>query len=124
MSGRQYRLSRWLIRALLPENAIGAYVLWEDSQPIYTGRSDTSLRCRLIKHSRVFEDAYFHVRHQSLRVSGFDLECSVYHALGSTIRNQIHPRRPGFAADDCIFCNAALRRIEAAWLPGSLPTNL
>ncbi|GAB2646731.1 hypothetical protein GCM10009743_22980 [Kribbella swartbergensis] len=51
MTSRRYRLSPWLIRVIIPPATLGAYVLWDDSAPIYVGRSDTDLRRRLISHA-------------------------------------------------------------------------
>lgn len=54
---RLYRLSPWLIRALIPVGYIGTYKLFRlgETEPIYVGRSDTCLRNRLLRHAQANE---------------------------------------------------------------------
>lgn len=114
---RRYRLTSWLVRCLLPDDAIGTYVLWDQEQPVYAGRSDTSLRRRLIEHARVLAGTHFTFNVIHSPAAAFDLECSLYHALPRTIRNQIHPDRPEHVAAECSFCRTVLDRIRSARLP-------
>lgn len=119
-TGRRYHLTSWLIRCLIPDDVIGTYVIWDHEKPVYTGRSDTSLRRRLIEHARTTEGTHFtfDVIHSS--EAAFDLECSSYHALPVTIRNHIHPDRPDRVTAECSFCRAVLHRVGSARLPAGL----
>jgi len=39
------------INEMIPANTLGAYILLEETKPIYIGRSDTCLKRRLLKHN-------------------------------------------------------------------------
>lgn len=104
MTPRRYALKPWLIRALIPEGVMGTYVLWSPSAPVYVGRSDTSLRRRLLEHARQWPDIYFTFDEASSPEDAYAMECSLFHALGEHTSNIDHPQR--VAADDppCLFC--------------------
>ncbi|MEO9322233.1 hypothetical protein ABFT23_02000 [Nocardioides sp. C4-1] len=108
MNARRYQLRPWLIRTLLPPTTIGAYVLWESDRPVYAGRSDTSLRRRLLEHAGRRSAEYFSYDAASSVSAAFDMECSLFHALGSGLRNSIHPQRPYDRHHDCAFCASSV----------------
>jgi hypothetical protein len=93
----------WLVRRLLPADAVGTYVLWDGHAPFYTGRSNTSLRRRQTEHSRVFMDAHFTSDIAHLFGIAFDTECSLFHALVGGAINQIHLGCPENSTA-CPFC--------------------
>lgn len=93
MIPRRYALKPWLIRALLPESIIGTYVLWSPTAPVYVGRSDTSLRRRLIEHAGVWPDIFFTYDIAFSAQDAYAMECSLFHALGDHTSNIDHPQR-------------------------------
>jgi hypothetical protein len=111
---RRYRLSPWLIRALIAPATVGAYVLWDGPMPAYVGRSDNDLRQRLVHHALQGRGGYFSF--DSVRSPGqaFNLECSLYHALAGSTTNLIHPARPRQQVTVCAFCfgGALAARLE------------
>jgi len=117
---RAYRLAPWLVRALIPPGVTGTYVLLANGHAIYTGRSDTDLRRRLVEHARAGRGEFFDFDAHAHRRAAFVTECAAYHALGAGLENRIHPASPAGTGDDCPFCPATI----AATIGGRLqPDN-
>lgn len=95
MSGPRYMLKPWLIRALIPDSVIGAYILWSPSAPVYVGRSDTSLRRRLLEHAFAWPDIYFTFDIVSSSEDACACEWSLLHALGERTLNVDPAQRMG-----------------------------
>lgn len=123
-TSRRFRLRPWLVRCLLPADAIGTYVLWDRRAPFYAGRSDTSLRRRLTEHAHNFTEAYFTFDIAHTSDIAFDMECSLFHALDGGVINRIHPGRPGFSAAACPFCRDSFEAVRMARLPEALAASL
>jgi hypothetical protein len=116
-------LRPWLIRTLLPPSTIGAYVLWDQDTPVYAGRSDTSLRRRLLEHTANRSVQYFSYDAAPSVTAAYEMECSLFHALGPALRNAIHPHRPHAQHHDCAFCSETVARVRArARAVGTLTT--
>lgn len=111
---RLYRLSRWLIRALIPVGYIGTYKLFRvgEAEPIYIGRSDTCLRNRLLRHAEANRADYFDYDIQWTLENCFIDECSAYHALLGKTDNLIHPAKPHGLNVKCPFCHSILDQIR------------
>lgn len=119
MTPRRYALKPWLIRALIPERTLGAYVLWSPSAPVYVGRSDTCLRRRLVEHARSWPDIFFTYDVAFSGQDAYSMECSLFHALGERTSNIDHPQRCGANDPLCPFCIDSVQLIQANRL--SLP---
>lgn len=106
---RLYRLKPWFIRALIPSGLIGTYVLYvNDSlgyRPVYTGRSDTDLRRRLINHPLMGHATHFDYDVFNSPEKAFIVECAKYHISTDIYLNQIHPATPANSNIKCPFCN-------------------
>lgn len=109
---RRYALKPWLVRALIPKHVIGTYVLWSPSAPVYVGRSDTSLRRRLLEHSRTWPDIYFTYDVAVSVEAAYSMECSLFHALGEHTTNADHPQRASGHDVECIFCMTTFQDIQ------------
>lgn len=113
---RLYRLSAWLIRALIPQNCIGTYTLFTKSgqalNAFYIGRSDTCLRRRLISHASHRKAHYFDYQVQWTAEKAFIAECAAYHALADATANIIHPAHPKGKEISCPFCRSVFEQIR------------
>ena len=102
--GIRYEIS--VVRALIPEGVIGAYLLLLKNVPIYAGRSDVCLRDRLINHHLL--GVATHVMYQPCRdpFQAFCIEGFWFHTLrrGDGGLNMIHPARPKNEPRKCPFC--------------------
>lgn len=107
MTGRRFRLSPWLVRALIPDGVIGVYVLWSPTAPVYVGRSDTSLRRRLLEHARTWPDVFFAFDVAFSPEDAYRMECCLFHALGDRTTNIDHPQR--VTSDDAAATSARTR---------------
>lgn len=117
---RTYRLVPWVIRALIPHHLPGTYTLFNTTGTIYTGRSDTDLRRRLVEHARTGRAEYFDFDPHRSVGAAYLTECASYHALGTGLQNAIHPAAPRGTTETCPFCRlAALDTIAARLRPGT-----
>jgi hypothetical protein len=113
---RLYRLSPWLVRALIPSGLIGSYVLYSHTDAgvriQYVGRSDTDLRRRLVSHASRRLAAYFDYAVQHSAEHAYVMECASFHALARRITNRVHPARPRGVRSPCPFCRHVAQRIR------------
>lgn len=95
------------IRAMLPPNVVGAYVLLNGPTPFYVGRSDSCLANRLLHHEYLPEATHVYWEVCRNPVLAFHCEAFWYdHAGGSgTLRNRVHPARPVGHDGPCPFCS-------------------
>lgn len=101
---RPFRLTPWLVRALIPERRIGTYTLHRGGSVIYIGRSDTDLQRRLIQHAAAHRAEFFtYDVHHSVQ-HAFEVESSMYHNLQGSLTNCIHPAAPAINGARCPFC--------------------
>ncbi|MFJ6522575.1 GIY-YIG nuclease family protein [Streptomyces filamentosus] len=112
MRSRSFRLTPWVVRALIPEGYIGTYVLYRHGAPHYIGRSDTCVRRRLLKHCASARGEYFTYDVHFSADQAFTAECSLFHALRPQLTNILHPDRPNFSQAICLFCPATLRAVR------------
>jgi predicted GIY-YIG superfamily endonuclease len=105
MTPRLLRLRPWLIRALIPANHIGTYMLYGDQGELfYVGRSDTDVQRRLIRHASDRRGEYFTYDIHHTVTSAFDVECALFHIHAETLSNRLHPDKPDFHPVTCAFC--------------------
>jgi hypothetical protein len=103
---RIYRLVPWLVRATVPGERPGSYMLFAAGQAIYAGRSDTDLRRRLLHHARNRRGDYFDFDANARPHAAFVVECANYHAVDD-LQNRIHPAAPAASNERCPFCRTA-----------------
>ncbi len=105
---RLYKLTPWLIRMIIPSQLIGTYTLYlNDSlgcRPVYTGRSDTDLRRRLISHPLMGYATHFEYNTYDCPEKAFIVECAQYHLSKGIYLNKIHPAIPNGSLISCPFC--------------------
>ena len=87
--------SSW-ISELIPNNTIGAYLLWNEIEPIYVGRSDNCLKTRLITHNHRGEATHVTWQVANTPSQAYQFECFWYSWAKQQNRclNQIAPARP------------------------------
>lgn len=108
MKSRLYKLSPWLIRALIPMGIKGTYILYvkkgSNLVPVYVGRSDTDLQRRLLNHSYFTVAHYFEYFHFDSLEKAFLSESSLFHCFEDTVLNEIHPATPHSSSIVCPYC--------------------
>lgn len=113
MTGSRFRLTPWLVRALISDSAIGVYVLWSPTAPVYLGCSDTSLRRRLLEHARTWPDLTFTYDAALSPEDAYRMECCLFRALGDGTTNIGHPPRVTCEDFGCEICpNTLLPLLE------------
>lgn len=108
---RLYRLHPWLVRALIPPDRVGSYILYRAAFPIYVGRSDTDLRRRLLQHAEAGTAEYFSYDVHPSPSHAHRAECSLFHAADGPLTNCIHPDAPDYLDIQCSFCSASLHEV-------------
>jgi hypothetical protein len=101
---RLYLLKPWMVRALIPSNLAGAYVLYRDGRPVYAGRSDRNLQGRLVTHARGRRAPHFSFAVYPDPARAYDMECALYHSLHPDLTNLIHPASPAGSDRECPVC--------------------
>lgn len=118
MTRRLLRLRPWLVRALIPANQIGTYLLYTDQGNLfYIGRSDTDIQRRLVRHSTDRRGEYFTYDIHHTVTSAFDVECALFHIHADKLSNRLHPDRPDFHLVTCAFCPHSAARIPSREQP-------
>lgn len=113
MKPRLLRLRPWLVRALIPPQYIGTYVLYTSTGvPSYIGRSDTDLRRRLLRHCTNRRGVYFTYDVHNSPLNAYEIECALFHTLTPDISNRIHPDRPTYQRASCVYCRATQRTVR------------
>lgn len=106
---RRYKLRPWVIRAVVPAGAAGAYVLFRDGLPTYIGRSATCLQRRLIAHAASARGEYFTFIESRPGIACYHAECELFHAVPpGLLTNRIHPAKPAELAAMCPYCPPAI----------------
>jgi hypothetical protein len=116
------RLIAEVVQASLPTDQIGFYRLGylRDGhfEVGYFGRSDTSLRRRLLQHCQNAPETHFTCLPTSTILEAFRLECGEWHLGRPGVRNKIHPDAPKLLGYSCPYCELSESR-ELAELLGS-----
>lgn len=103
-----YCLNNHNVRRLVPADAIGFYRLGTEAEGkfslTYFGRSDTSLRQRLLFHARARLATHFQFVLTETIYQAFALECSEWHLHPIGATNVIHPDAPRWIAYGCPWC--------------------
>ncbi len=111
MGRRLYVFKPWMVRALIPEQVVGSYMLYtidgKRAVPIYCGRSDHDLRRRLVTHPFLRKAAYFDYFVHPGPEQAFINESTLYHLYKGKIRNLIHPAAPNHSHIKCPYCQFA-----------------
>ena len=98
------------INKVLLEGKPGVYVLGDDDGgfvPKYVGRSDTSLKNRLLTHNHLYEHSYFIYRYVDNDKEAFYTEAKWWHDClnnGLVLDNRIHPDAPNGTYLECPYC--------------------
>lgn len=88
----------------------GVYVLGDDEngfEPKYVGRSDTSLKNRLITHNHLYNHSYFIFKYVDDEKEAFFTEAKWWHDCkdnGMDLDNKIHPDAPNGSLLECPYC--------------------
>ncbi|MFF8591986.1 GIY-YIG nuclease family protein [Streptomyces sp. NPDC015220] len=101
---RLLRLRPWIVRAMIPDQLIGTYVLFQNGTEHYIGRSDTCLRRRLLTHCTTAHGEYFTYDVHPTPELAFAMECSLFHTYRHGLVNVLHPDRPDYQSPKCPFC--------------------
>lgn len=114
-----FRLRPSTIRALVPQNTCGTYLLLRGEIPIYVGRSDACLRTRLACHNHRLRAT--HVLWEIARTPrcAYMLEAYWFHHHDLEL-NQIHPASPAGQSIICPFCDPDLMKaVQNALTPNN-----
>jgi hypothetical protein len=118
-----FRFAPVVVRAFVPPDHIGTYLLMRGEEAIYVGRSDHCVRRRLLGHPLMEDATHFLWQPARSAFSAFSLESHWFHRLVNSAghyMNDIHPARPLQATRSCPWCNpaepVALRRAVTATL--------
>ena len=114
MLATPYRFTPDVIRQIIPEGCIGVYALGDIEEGHfaikYVGRSDRSLRRRLLTHNLLYEFSYFIFMTVSSTREGFELESRWWHDCKLAhlpVENRIHPDAPSGQKLQCPYCDFA-----------------
>ena len=114
MLATPYRFTPDVIRQMIPEGCIGVYALGDVEDGCfaikYVGRSDRSLRRRLLTHNLLYEFSYFIFMTVSSTREGFELESRWWHDCKLAhlrVENRIHPDAPSGQKLQCPYCDFA-----------------
>lgn len=102
------RLVPETVRAVVPPDEFGAYMLLRRGRPVYVGRSDLCVRTRLVTHPLLGIATHFVWEPCRSRISAFALESFWFHRLHgkADVMNLIHPASPEDSGVPCPFCSS------------------
>jgi hypothetical protein len=103
-----YRAQPNVVRALIPVDTRGAYVLLNGHSPFYVGRSDHCLRERIAGHQMLWRATHVAWTSCSTATAAYHLESAYFHmwAGRGSLLNRIHPAKPAGSLIECPFCGA------------------
>ncbi|OUL19230.1 hypothetical protein BV372_33585 [Nostoc sp. T09] len=105
-----FRFTPEVVRILIPNDLVGVYLLFDQGEAVYVGRSDNCLRTRLANHPFVGQASYFTYEICHSRLRAFYLEAYWFHRLQEfapqRLLNSIHPAKPANCSQTCPFCNS------------------
>lgn len=95
-----------VVRATVPPNTAGAYLLMKGTHPIYVGRSDRCVQTRLASHPLIGSATHFVWEACPTPWQAFSLEAAWFHHLSGRpgFLNKIHPARAPNLISACPFC--------------------
>lgn len=96
-----------VVRALVPPNKAGVYMLLRMDVPFYVGRSDNCIQTRLAVHPLLSTATHVAWETCTTPLQAYRLESAWFHTLRLTVElaNQIHPARPAGDPSSCPFCS-------------------
>ena len=96
------------IRANIYDDPIGFYrlgtVVGGRFKVSYFGRSDTSLRRRLLQHCQTSPETHFVYSVTRSILDAYNMECGEWHLPRRNVRNRIHPDSPRWIDYRCPYC--------------------
>lgn len=99
------------VRRIVKKDCAGVYVLGNEENgkfvPKYIGRSDYSIRHRLLTHNHMYDYEYFVFMYVNGMEAAFLMESKWWHDClnnGIDIDNKIHPDTPSGAYIECPYC--------------------
>lgn len=111
MLATPHRFTPDVIRQIIPDGCIGVYALGDVEDGMfsikYVGRSDCSLRRRLLTHNLLYEYSYFIFATVDTVKACFELESRWWHdckIARLTLINRIHPDAPSGQRTKCPYC--------------------
>ena len=107
-----YRFTPDVVRKMVPEECIGVYALGDVEAGVFTikyvGRSDRSLRRRLLTHNMLYKFSYFIFMTVCTPKQSFELESKWWHdckLANLPVENRIHPDAPSGQLVQCPYCD-------------------
>lgn len=96
-----------VVRAFVPPDTVGVYMLLRMGVVFYVGRSDSCVQTRLAYHSLLSIATHVAWEPCTSPLHAYRLESAWFHNLRMTpeLNNQIHPARPAGASHSCPFCS-------------------
>jgi len=96
-----------LVRALIPVQKPGVYMLLRMGVPFYVGRSDSCIQTRLAGHPLLPIATHMAWGTCKSALHAYRLESAWFHMLrlSPELFNQIHPAQPAGHSDSCPFCS-------------------
>lgn len=99
--------TRSVVRAFVPPDKPGVYMLLRMGVPFYVGRSDSCVQTRLAGHSLLPLATHVAWEPCTSPLHAYRLESAWFHNLrmSTELNNQIHPARPAGERHSCPFCS-------------------
>lgn len=96
-----------VLRALVPANKLGVYMLLRMGVPFYVGRSDNCLQTRLACHPLLPTATHVSWETCATALRAYQLESAWFHTLRLTseLTNRIHPAHRAGEFHSCPFCS-------------------
>lgn len=96
-----------VLRALIPVEHSGVYMLLHGPAPFYVGRSDSCIQTRLANHPLLRIATHVAWEPCADPLHAYHLESAWFHTLRASthLANQIHPARPAGERKNCPFCS-------------------
>lgn len=96
-----------VLRALLPADKPGVYMLLRMGVPFYVGRSDTCIQTRVADHPLLATATHVAWGACATPLEAYRLESAWFHTLrlSSELTNKIHPAHPAGQSSSCPFCS-------------------
>jgi hypothetical protein len=120
-----YRMEPAVLRAFIPAQVPGTYLLMRGAEPVYVGRSDTCILRRLCTHEHATDATHVVWEPSSSPERAFRLEAAMFHTLGPTARllNRRHPAKPAGYTQHCPFCGIGEDRALDFALTNTVPLH-
>lgn len=107
-----------VVRALVPSEKPGVYMLLRMEVPFYVGRSDSCVRARIAGHPLLSMATHVAWETCATPQQAYRLESAWFHTLRLTaeLANRIHPARPAGESANCPFCSTGDSQAWSQWV--------